>query len=101
MEDLHPTHNRFYGNNIRMEAGNNMAIVPLIVGLVIFLIGIGGQVMVGRRFAKTSSAGDRRSVRIVLLLAALIIGAWLVIASGVHLLHSHAATHAASSDSAS
>jgi uncharacterized membrane protein YedE/YeeE len=53
-----------------------MAIVALIVGVIIFLVGIGGQIVVGRRFAKTSSEGDRRSVKIVLLLAAIVIGAW-------------------------
>jgi hypothetical protein len=76
-----------------------MAIVTLIVGLVIFLVGIGGQIVVGRRFAQTSAAGDRRSVRIVVLLAAIVIGLWLVIASGVHLLHAHATAHAAAADS--
>ncbi len=72
-----------------------MAIVTLIVGALIFLIGVGGQIVVGRRFAKASAEEDRRSVRIVLLLAAIIIGAWLVIASGVHLLHAHATAHTA------
>jgi hypothetical protein len=74
-----------------------MAIVALIVGVIIFLVGIGGQIVVGRRFAKTSSEGDRRSVKIVVLLAAIVIGAWLVIASGVHLLHAHATAHTAAS----
>jgi hypothetical protein len=72
-----------------------MAIATLIVGVIIFLVGIGGQIMVGRRFAQTSAAGDRRSVRIVVLLAAIVIGLWLVIASGVHLLHAHATAHPA------
>jgi hypothetical protein len=76
-----------------------MAIITLVVGLLIFLIGIGGQVVVGRRFARASSEGDRRSVRIVLLLAAIVIGGWLAIASGVHILHAHATAHAASSGS--
>ena len=74
-----------------------MAIVTLIVGVLIFLVGIGGQVAVGRRFAKTSSEGDRRSVRIVLLLAAIVVGAWLVIASGVHIRHAHATAHPSTS----
>lgn len=72
-----------------------MAIVILVVGAVLFIIGITGQVMVGRRFAKTSAPDDRRSVRIVLTLAAIIIGIWLVIASGVSILHGHAHAHPA------
>ncbi len=75
-----------------------MAIATLIVGILIFCVGVGGQVLVGRRFAKTSSEGDRQSVRIVLLLAAIVIGAWLAIASGVHLLHAHATAHASSAN---
>ena len=70
-----------------------MAIVTLIVGAVLFIVGIGGQVAVGRRFAKRSAPGDRRSARIAWTLAALVIGAWMVIASGATLLHAHAHAH--------
>ncbi len=71
-----------------------MAIVILIVGVVVFGIGIVGQVNLGRRRSQSSNAGDRRSARLVLTLAALIIGAWMAIASSVALLHSHAHSHA-------
>jgi len=69
--------------------GTGTAIATLVVGGLIFAIGIIGQVFVGRRFSKTSSPGDKRSTRLVLRLAALIIGAWLVIIAAVAILHSH------------
>ena len=66
-----------------------MATLVLIIGVVVFGIGISGQIGLWRRVARKSSAGDRRGARIVITLAAIIIGAWLVIASTAHLLHSH------------
>ena len=70
--------------------GTILAIIVFVVGVAMFGIGIGGQVMLGRRRARTSNPGDRASARIVLTLAAIVVGAWMVIASGVAILHSHA-----------
>ena len=67
-----------------------MATLVLIIGLVMFVIGIAGQFNLGQRFSKNHQPGDRRGARLVLTLAALIIGAWLVIASASSLLHAHA-----------
>jgi hypothetical protein len=67
-----------------------MATLVLIIGVVLFGIGIAGQLRIGQRFSKTPASGDRRSARLVLTLAAIIIGAWMVIASASALLHSHA-----------
>ncbi len=67
-----------------------MATLVLIVGVIIFGIGIAGQVVVGRRYAKASHPGDRKGARVVLTIAGIIIGAWMVIASVAFLLHSHA-----------
>ncbi len=69
--------------------GTGTAIATLVVGGLIFAIGIIGQVFVGRRFSKTPSSGDKHSARLVLRLAALIIGAWMVIIAAVAILHSH------------
>ncbi len=69
-----------------------MATLVLVIGVVMFGIGSAGQLRIGQRFSKTPAPGDRRSARIVLTLAAIIIGAWLVIASASALLHSHAHT---------
>ena len=69
--------------------GKGTAIATLVVGGLIFLVGIIGQAFVGRRFFKTPSAGDKHTTRLVLRLAALIIGAWLVIIATVAILHSH------------
>ncbi len=69
--------------------GTGTAIATLVVGGLMFAIGIIGQVLVGRRFFKTPSPGDKRTGRLVLRLAVLIIGAWLVIIATVAILHSH------------
>ena len=75
-----------------------MATLVLIVGAAMFFIGIAGQIGIGKRFSKQSSAGDRRGRRLVLTLAALIIGAWLVIISASSLLKHRCVTqHQASS----
>ena len=67
-----------------------MAILILILGTAMFFIGIAGQFNLGKRFRKQTHAGDRRGARLVLTLAAIVIGAWLVIISASALLHSHA-----------
>ena len=69
-----------------------MATLTLIIGVSIFLVGIFGQALIGRRFRKQTSVGDRRGARLILTLAAVIIGAWLVIASAAALLHSRSHT---------
>ena len=66
-----------------------MAAAVLIIGAVMFFIGIAGQIGIGKRFSKQSSTGDRRGARLVLTLAVLIIGAWLVIVSASSLLDTH------------
>ena len=58
-----------------------MATLVLVIGVLIFLVGIGGQFAVGRRFSKQSHAGDRKGLRLVLTLAAIVVGAWMVIIS--------------------
>ncbi len=70
-----------------------MAIFILILGAIVFFIGIAGQLAIGRHFNKQVQPGDRRGARLVLTLAAIIIGAWLVIASASALLHAHAHAH--------
>ncbi len=67
-----------------------MATFILIIGAIIFFVGIAGQLAIGRHFNKQVHPGDRKGARLVLTLAAIIIGAWLVIASASTLLHSHA-----------
>ncbi len=66
-----------------------LAIVVLVVGAALFAVGIAGQIALGKRRAKASHPGDRASARIVLTLAAIIIGCWMIIASAAGLLHSH------------
>ncbi len=66
-----------------------MATFVLIVGVIIFGIGIAGQLVVGRRYAKNHHPGDRKSAHVVLTIAGIIIGAWMVIGSAAALLHSH------------
>ncbi len=66
-----------------------LAILVLVIGTLLFGIGIAGQIGLGRRRARASNPGDRASARIVLTLAAIIVGAWMVIASAAALLHAH------------
>ncbi len=69
-----------------------LAILVLVIGTLLFAVGIAGQVALGRRRARSANAGDRASARIVLTLAAIIVGAWMVIASAAALLHAHSHT---------
>ncbi len=66
-----------------------LAILVLVIGTLLFGVGIAGQIALGQRRARASNPGDRASARIVLTLAAIIVGAWMVIASAAALLHSH------------
>ena len=68
----------------------NMATFILIIGVVIFGVGIAGQLAVGRKYAKNHNPGDRKGAQVVLTIAGIIIGAWMIIAAGAALLHSHA-----------
>ena len=67
-----------------------MATFILIVGIIVFGIGIAGQLVVGRKYSKNTHPGDRKGARVVLTIAGIIIGAWMVIASAATLLHGHA-----------
>ncbi len=67
-----------------------LAIVILVVGTGLFAVGIAGQIALGRRRKEATNAGDRAGARLVLTLAAIIVGAWMAIISAVALLHSHA-----------
>lgn len=71
------------------------AVLTLIVGLVLFLTGVAGQAITRQRRARVSQPGDRHGARLVLTVAAIVIGAWITIASAVALLHSHAGAHRA------
>lgn len=69
------------------------AILTLVVGLALFLTGVIGQI--ASRRARTARKPDfhpqdRQGARIVLVLAAIVIGGWMTIASAVTLLHAHA-----------
>ncbi len=70
-----------------------MAILVLVIGVIVFGIGIVGQFVLGKRHRHAIQGGDRRSIHLVLTLAAIIVGAWLVIASVSHVLHDHARAH--------
>lgn len=69
------------------------AVLTLIVGLVLFLIGVAGQAITRQRRARVSHEGDRHGARLVLTVAAIVIGAWMTIGSAVTLLHMHARAH--------
>ena len=66
-----------------------LAIAVLVIGGVLFAIGIAGQVALGRRRAKAVHPGDRSGARIVLTLAAIVIGLWMIIASAAGILHAN------------
>jgi uncharacterized membrane protein YraQ (UPF0718 family) len=77
-----------------LAAAPATAIATLVVGLVLFLIGVIGQITSRRARAvatQTPSAHpqDRQGANIVLILAAIVIGAFLSIASIVTLLQAH------------
>lgn len=67
-----------------------MAIAILVIGVIIFGIGIAGQVRLTGRRVQAANTGDRKGRNLVLTLAGLIIGAWLVIFGIVNLLRAHA-----------
>lgn len=69
--------------------GTTLAVLVFVVGVAVFGVGIAGQIALGRRRAKASNAGDRAGARLVLTLAAIIVGLWMVIASVAGLLHAH------------
>ncbi len=63
------------------------AITVLLIGGILFAVGIGGQFVLGKRRAKVAHPGDRAGRRIVFTLAAIVIGLWMLIASAATLLH--------------
>jgi hypothetical protein len=65
-----------------------MAIVTLIVGIVLFGIGIAGQTIT-RSKKPVAHKQDRLGFQLVVTIGSLVVGAWLLIISTVHLLHAH------------
>ena len=65
-----------------------MAIVTLIIGIVLFGIGVAGQTMT-RSKKPAAHEDDRKGFQIVVTIGSLVVGAWLLIISTVHLLHAH------------
>ncbi len=65
-----------------------MAIATLIIGIVLFGIGIAGQSMTRSR-KPVAHPGDRRGFQVVVTVGSIVVGAWLLIISAVHLLHAH------------
>ncbi len=68
-----------------------MAILTLIIGIVLFGIGIAGQTLT-RSKKPAAHPGDRHGFRVVVTMASIVVGAWLLIISAVHLLHGHRVT---------
>ena len=65
-----------------------MAILTLIIGIVLFGIGVAGQSLT-RSKKPVAHPGDRRGLNVVVTVGSIVIGAWLLIISAVHLLHLH------------
>lgn len=65
-----------------------MAWLTLIIGGVILLIGLFGQ-MFGTRRGNPTHPDDKRVGRIVISIGSAVVGLWLVAFSAVHLLHLH------------
>ena len=65
-----------------------MAIITLIIGIVLFIVGVAGQTM-SRTKKPAAHPGDRRGFNIILTVGSIVIGAWLLIISTVQLLHAH------------
>ncbi len=70
-----------------------MAVFILVIGFLIFAVGVGGQLVIGGHFTNKAHPGDRKAARMLLTLAAIIIGAWMFIASAAALLHGHSRSH--------
>ncbi len=68
-----------------------MAIVTLIIGILLFVIGVAGQSMTRAR-KPLAHHQDRHGFRLVVTIGSLVVGAWLLIISTVHLLHMHHVT---------
>ena len=66
----------------------NKAVLTLIIGIILFGIGIAGQSMT-RSKKPAAHAGDRHGFRVVVTVGSIVIGAWLLILSAVHFLHLH------------
>ncbi len=65
-----------------------MAIATLIVGILLFAVGVFGQSMTRAR-KPVAHRQDRRGFQIVVTVGSIVVGAWLLIISTVHILHSH------------
>lgn len=57
----------------------------LIIGILLFVAGVGGQIR-GRTRAKHFHPDDLRARRWVLTLGSMVVGAWLVALSAAHLI---------------
>jgi hypothetical protein len=65
-----------------------MATTTLIVGVILFAIGIFGQFRTKPVKARAHQ-GDRNRVRSVLTVASIVVGFWLLAISGVYILYQH------------
>ena len=65
-----------------------MAIATLILGILLFAVGVFGQSMT-RSKKPAAHPSDRRGFTLVVTIGSIVVGAWLLIISTVHLLHLH------------
>lgn len=64
------------------------AILTLVVGVILLVVGIAGQ-SITRSKKPVAHPGDRHGLKVVVTVGSIVIGAWLLIISAVHLLHVH------------
>ncbi|MGB9030014.1 MAG: hypothetical protein WCC27_07835 [Acidobacteriaceae bacterium] len=65
-----------------------MAWTTLILGALLLVIGIGGQIF-GMRRTSTLAPGDRRIRNVIFTVGSLVIGLWVVAFSAARFLHHH------------
>ncbi len=66
------------------------AIAVLVIGGLLFFVGIVGQFVLGKRRRQgVTHKQDRAGARIVLTLGSIVIGLWLIIASAAGILHAN------------
>ena len=67
-----------------------LAVAVLVIGGVLFFVGIAGQFRLGKRRRQgVAHTQDRAGARIVLTLGSIVIGLWLIIASAAGILHAN------------
>ncbi|HEY0784654.1 MAG TPA: hypothetical protein VGD62_02215 [Acidobacteriaceae bacterium] len=64
------------------------AIATLIVGILLFAVGVVGQSLT-RAKKPVAHHHDRRGFTLIVTIGSIVLGAWLLIISTVHLLHLH------------